>query len=193
MSGESGKLTMEVFHVAAKKAGLDYLLIGGFAASFWGKPRFTGDVDYVVESSCLEVVTKVMESLNYKLAFLHPKKNFAHFQPADAAGLRIDFMFVDKSTWDKLHSSQKNANFGGSSNYPIVDHLHLISMKLHAAKQDDREDFFKDLNDIVEIMLAQNLDYSELEKTGIIKKHGTEKTTSLLKDLLQARIDRQPK
>ncbi len=191
MSNLEGLQILEAFNIAAKKAGLDYLIIGGFAASFWGKPRFTADIDYVVELSSLDLVQKVLEELKYKLDFLHPKKGFAHFTPIEGSGFRMDFMLVDQNTWAKLKAGMKEAGFGSKLLYPIVDHLHLISMKLHAAKQIDREDFYKDLNDIVEIMLAQDMSFENLEKEGIIEKHGTEKTIKLLKDLYQSRIERR--
>ena len=61
---------IDEFNKEANASGIIYLIIGGFAASFWGKPRFTADVDYVIESSTLELVKSVMVKLNYELAFL---------------------------------------------------------------------------------------------------------------------------
>lgn len=178
---------IESFHVAARNAGLQYLIIGGFAASYWGKPRFTADIDYVIEQSSLELCNKVLEELNYKLAFLHPKKSFAHFTSNLGSGFRIDFMMVDSETWKKLTETSVTADFGGSENFPIVSSIHLVAMKFHSAKQPDRQEYLKDLNDIVEIMLAQKFSFEDLEQAGIIDKHGTEKTISELKRLLESR------
>ena len=50
-----------------------------------------------------------------------------------------------------------SVDFGLSATIPIVSAIHLIAMKLHAAKQPDRTEVFKDLNDVVEIMTAQGV------------------------------------
>jgi hypothetical protein len=180
--------TVNQFHIIAKEVGLKYLIIGGFAASYWGKPRFTADVDYAIEASVLELAQGVLTRLNYKLVFLHPKESFAHFMPSQGGGFRIDFMLVNTATWKQLWEAAKLVDFGGDENYPVVDSLHLIAMKLHAASQPDREEYYKDLNDIVEILLAQNLSYADLQKTGIVEKHGSERTVALLKKIYEARI-----
>jgi hypothetical protein len=187
MSDLIPKRTLEEFHLAAKAAGLDYLIIGGYAASFWGKPRFTADVDYVINSASISLAEEVLHRLNYQLVFLHPQKSFAHFTSQEDPNRRIDLMLVDSDTWSKLKSSESRCDLGGTERYPIVAPLHLISMKLHAAKQPDRVEFFKDINDVVEIMLTQSISFAELEEAGIIEKHGSEKTTSILKQFLEQR------
>ena len=181
---------VEDFHFAAKAEGLQYMLVGGFAASYWGKPRFTADVDYVIECDSLDIAQRILSNLNYQLVFLHPKKSFAHFKPITGSGFRIDLMILDKETWSKLWASVKEGDFGGQEKYPLVDSLHLIAMKLHAAKQPDREEYHKDINDIVEIMLTQNYNFADLEQAGIIEKHGAKETISLLRKLFDTRISR---
>ena len=175
------------FHRAAFAVGLDYMLIGGFAASYWGTPRFTADVDYVIENSSFEKASKVVLELEYELVFLHPKMSFAHFAKKDQTGFRLDFMLVDQETWQKLRQDVRFADLGEAESYPMVSPLHLIAMKLHAAKQPDRQDFYKDLNDIAEILLAQNITIEDLEHSGIIDRHGTEKTITQLRSILQSK------
>ena len=175
------------FHQAALVERLEYFLIGGFAVSYWGVPRFTADVDYVTEYGNLERVKKVTEKLGYTLAFLHPKQSFAHFVSSDKTKFRIDFMLVDQATWQKLREGASVVDFGGPEPVPIVGPLHLIAMKLHAAKQSDRSDPYKDLNDIVEILLAQGILFEDLERSGIIEKHGTGTTTAELRRMLESR------
>ena len=179
--------TIENFHLTAKSLGLNYLIIGGFAASYWGKPRFTADIDYVILDSSFEDFKKVLDKINYILIFLHPKGSFAHFAPKESSGFRIDLMIVENETWNKLFESAANADFGGSEPYPVVSSEHLIAMKLHSAKQVDRKEYLKDLNDISEIMLEQNISFEDLEHSGIIQKHGTEKTINELKKLIKSK------
>ena len=99
-------------------------------------------------------------------------------------------MIVDSDTWKRLWSGAKEADFGGIGKFPIVDPIHLIAMKLHSAKQPDREEYFKDLNDIVEIMLAQRYNLEDSEIADIISRHETDKLkpyfwSSLKKETLE--------
>ena len=185
MTYDSGLLA--AFREKAQAQELDYLIIGGYAASFWGTPRFTADVDYVIERKSLEKAKIVASELGYELEFLHPEESFAHFKSREKGNFRIDFMLVDPNTWNTLKQDSLLADFGDDEPHPIVSPLHLIAMKLHSAKQVDRSDFFKDLNDIVEIMLAQDISYGKLEDSGILDTHGTQKTISLLKQILQSK------
>lgn len=182
--------TLNTFHKAARNSGLEYFLIGGFAVSYWGAPRFTADVDFVVLSSSLETVKRVAEELDYTLAFLHPNQGFAHFVDRHESTFRIDFMLVNEDTWKKLKESSTVVDFGGAEPIPIVSALHLIAMKLHAAKQPDRTERYKDLNDVVEILLAQGLCLDDLEKAGIMQKHGNETTINELRRLFRSRGQR---
>lgn len=175
------------FHKAAETHDLPYLLIGGFAASYWGTPRFTADVDYVVPHEAFEAAKLTMSALGYRMAALHPEESFAHFSPPGDSSFRIDLMLVDQSTWEKLKNHASLADFGLSSNIPIVGALHLVAMKLHSAKQVDRSDKYKDLNDIVEICIAQDISLEDLENSGILSSHGTEKIIDELRVLLESR------
>jgi len=123
------------------------------------------------------------------LLFLHPKEAFAHFAPVDSndRGMRLDLMLVDESTWSQLKSQAVDADIGGPQPYKMVGVLHLIAMKLHAAKQPDRVHRQKDLYDIVEVMENNSLTYDELDNAGILTKHGTEETLSQLRSLLRSR------
>ncbi len=175
------------FAECAQELDLEYLIIGGFAASYWGNPRFTADIDFVIERSSFETMKTVMTNLGYELKFEHPKGSFAHFAPGMGSDFRVDFMIVDASTWTELVSQKGYADFGGGAVHPVVSPKHLISMKLHAAKQSDRSEYLKDLGDIIEIMIAQNLTFENLDKDGILGKYGTQSTIDELKRLWRAR------
>lgn len=173
---------IDQFHDIAKACRLDYMIIGGYAASFWGTPRFTADLDYVVVDSQLGLVNEVMAKLNYELVFQHPRDSFAHFKAStSSAAFRIDFMFVNADTWAKLKSASSLGDFGGAEPYPVVGPIHLIAMKLHAASQSDRLEYLKDLQDIVAIMQRQNISYETLDKEGILTKYGKREIIEKLK------------
>jgi len=175
---------LDRFHDLSQAHGLDYLIIGGYAASFWGTPRFTADIDFAIEKAQLDVLKEIASQLHYRLAFLHPKKAFAHFVPPSPDAFRIDVMLVDSNTWKKLSSEKDFGDFGGREPYPVVSPIHLIAMKLHSASQKDRTEFRRDLQDIVSVMREQQISYEFLEENGILNKHGNEKIVQLLKQYL---------
>jgi hypothetical protein len=178
---------LQEFHLAARSVQLDYLLIGGLAVSYWSKPRFTADVDYVVSRTSFDKARQAASLLGYREAFVHPKLSFAHFENEANEVFRIDFMLVNDDTWEKLLADSSLASLGGIDPYPIVSPLHLIAMKLHAAKQSDRRDSYKDLNDVAEILLAQQITLGDLEQTDILSKHGAEETITKLRDILKSK------
>lgn len=180
---------LEQFNRIAKASDLQYLLIGGFAASFWGEPRFTADVDFVIARKSFKLAQNILQKINYQLIFLHPQKNFAHFDKADHTGFRIDFVLVDDSTWNQLNAERVMADFGGGEHYPVISAKHLIAMKLHAASQVNRQDKFKDLNDVAAIIINQGLSMNKLEKDGILGKYGSDKTITRLKEILAEKSD----
>lgn len=177
--------TLQKFQTAAAAHNLSYMIIGGFAASYWGEPRFTADIDYVIPSHEFEKVKLVLKDINYKLDFLHPKLAFAHFSSVLDRGFRIDFMIVDDETWGKLLLEIRHVDLGLGTLVPIVSPMHLIVMKLHSAKQPDRTEMFKDVNDIAQIMIHQNISMDDLNNHDILKKYGTEATINELKRIFE--------
>lgn len=182
--GNNDQQILEIFHAAALENDLKYFIIGGIAASYWGTPRFTADIDYVIESSSFERAQQVLESLGYLLRFHHPRGAFAHFEAESRANFRIDLMIVNSDTWNKLAQQSQTANFGGSKDFPIVSPLHLIAMKLHSASQNDRKEWLKDLNDVVEIMRRQSITMTDLSEGGIVARHCSSKIIEELKKLV---------
>lgn len=176
---------IEAFHEVAQKHRLNYLIIGGYAASFWGTPRFTADLDYVAAENQFETVKQVMAELGFKLVFTHPKGSFAHFKSEASDIQRIDFMIVNQDTWAKLAAQEQQGDFGGKEPFPVVSPLHLISMKLHSASQPDRVEYRKDLGDIAAVMRVQNISYEMLEQEGILAKYGKGNILKNLKEELE--------
>ena len=174
-----------------KNSSLDYLIIGGIAASYWGTPRFTADIDIVIEKDSLESATKILEGLGYYLEFLHPNRSFIHFSSKSHKYFRIDFMLVDNHTWCQLIAEVKHVQLLEDKVFPVVSPLHLIAMKLHAAKQKDRENPIKDISDVAEIMDMQMISLEDLEKNDIMLKHGSETTLIQLRTILDSKRARR--
>lgn len=48
------------------KLGIRYAVVGGIALAFHGRPRFTRDVDFLVDQTDMEVMKTVLERLGYE-------------------------------------------------------------------------------------------------------------------------------
>lgn len=176
---------LEKFQNEASNHNLEYLIIGGFASSYWGTPRFTADVDYVISNSSFDKAKVVLADLGYTLDFLHPKQAFAHFSSNEKGYFRVDLMIVEEETWNKLYAEVRFVDLGFGVLSPLVSPLHLIAMKLHSAKQPDRTEVFKDINDIAHVMINQKITFEDLVQNDIISKYGTESTINELRRMLE--------
>src|SRR5512138_1216557 len=86
-----------------ERENIRYAVIGGLALQAWGYSRFTRDVDIVVERSQRDRVVRFAESSGYET--LHVSDGYSNHLRGDPQGGRIDFMYVDRSTAEKLFGS----------------------------------------------------------------------------------------
>ncbi len=76
------------------KAGVEVLLVGGFAVNYYGYTRSTLDVDFMVMADDVSKVKEIMVAAGYTNWSIHDTVAFFQ-QPA--ASLRIDFLRVDQA------------------------------------------------------------------------------------------------
>jgi hypothetical protein len=109
-----------------------YAVIGGLAVQAWGHSRFTKDVDIVVSEQLRDrVVSRAVElgyeTLNVSVGYsnhLHPDRDFG----------RLDFMYVDPATAEKLLSSAVPRTIVGDVVAPVPRPEYLAMMKAISMK-----------------------------------------------------------
>ena len=120
-----------------------YALAGGVAAMYYGRARFTEDLDFVAASGHMDVLAANPDAMRRH-----------HFDRASACKLYHD-SGVDIDIWKDQHSDEivaraREADLAGRK-VGVADPHDLISMKLRAGRlQDDY--------DISEILRAQSID-----------------------------------
>jgi predicted nucleotidyltransferase len=81
------------------KKGIDYMIIGGQAALYYGEPRLTKDIDITLNAGIEKIseILKLVSELNFKILVESPEEFIkqTYVLPCidESSGLRIDFIF----------------------------------------------------------------------------------------------------
>ncbi len=151
-----------------QKTNIDYFLVGSLASMYYGKPRFTNDIDLVVEikSHQIQTFAKVFDPNEYYIPPIEILQdevvrggsfNLIHQQ----SGIKIDIVLRKMTPFSQSEFSRKKK-------IEIIPQLHVfiataedvIIKKLDYYREGGSE---KHLNDIREILAATTVD------TGYLK------------------------
>lgn len=162
-----------IFHLISditKKTGISCILIGGFAVNYYKVTRQTADVDFLITREDFEKVLSLLEKEGYKQddvqeVFVRLKSNRFYL-------IDIDFMFVDRETFESLVESGKNITIAGQK-FLVPSLNNLIALKLHSLKHNLKIRKNKDLPDIVNLVRIHKIDVKSEEFKDLCFKYGT--------------------
>ena len=146
-----------VFDVVTGKlsaAGIESLLIGGFAVNYYGYTRNTLDVDWMIVSEQRDAVRDIMRREGFTNAAFH--ENVMFFQ-RPGTPWRVDFLHADSATMSELLTRAQNVAVHGST-VKVPALKDLIAMKLFSLGQNFARRMGKDLPDIVHLSVLNGLD-----------------------------------
>lgn len=148
-----------VFNLIAtefKKAGIDYVLIGGFAVNAHHFSRFTEDIDFMITEEDAPKVAQLLKNLNFEL--FHEHKNFTRWKASSIySNVLVDLVFTNRITLTKvLQEGLETTVEGCLMRVPSLEHL--LAMKLHAIKQQPERREHKDWLDIIELITVNKVD-----------------------------------
>lgn len=102
------QIVFEVVVNELSAAGVECLLVGGFAVNHYGYSRSTLDIDFMVVSDDRDAVLDAMRQAGFTSYSIHA--NITSFQrPGET--LRVDFLNTDSETMAKLVSRAVRADF----------------------------------------------------------------------------------
>jgi hypothetical protein len=162
-------------------AGVDCILIGGFAVNYHGYTRNTLDVDFMIVTEQLETVRRIMTQTGFTNIVI--ENNVAFFN-APNSPLRVDFLRVDRDTMRKLLANAINASVHGYD-LKVPALRDLVAMKIFALSQDIARRMGKDLPDIAYLSVLHNLDL-ESDIRPLCDRFGTPKTYDLIRSQVEA-------
>lgn len=137
---------------------IDFFVGGGFAVTIWGRPRFTADIDLVInleEKNIHQLASKLQEKLPD--AYLdvdqmgEALKNFGEFNVIEPSlGMKIDFWILKNEEYDKLVLRRSIKKDIGRM-VRFISPEDLIISKLKWYKLDESSRHLEDIKSVVEI------------------------------------------
>jgi len=153
----------------AAKRGLPVLLIGGHAVIAHGHPRNTFDIDFVIEVKDQRAWRGLLEGLGYTL---HAEtRTFFQMQPSDEQTLPVDVMMVNEPTFAKMLALAKECS-ALPPDARVVSLEHLLALKCHAIKHGHPGRVEKDVDDVLGLVRANQLDVTSSDWREIFLKYG---------------------
>lgn len=147
--------------------GFRHAMIGGVALAAYGLARSTLDLDFVVESSAENELIHFMESAGYETLF-RSQGYSNHLHPDPSRG-RVDFVYVQGETSEKLFSACRQVQGPGGLQIPVPKPEHLAAMKVLAMKNDPSRKF-QEMADLRFLLSLPKVDRIEIR--DYFERHG---------------------
>ncbi len=128
------------------RAGIDYMLTGSMASNYWGIPRTTHDLDFVVVLQPGQVEQLVAEFETG--LFIQPESVRAIFQPPhqfnvldEQSALKADFWLLQENAFERTAFERRTAVdlFGISSWIATAEDVILHKLFWHSLTPSDRQ------------------------------------------------------
>jgi predicted nucleotidyltransferase len=163
------------------EAGVECLLIGGFAVNYYGYTRNTLDVDFMILGDHLDRVRQTMIRAGFTNVSI--QDNVAFFN-APGSPLRVDFLRTDALTMQALLLNAVNIHLHGYG-IKVPALKDLIAMKIFALSGDPARRLGKDLPDIAYLITLHELSL-ESDIRPLCSRFGTEQTYDLIRTQVEA-------
>ncbi len=137
------------------QASIQYALIGGFALYFWGYPRGTNDLDFIVLAEDKERAKKLLETLGFKV--WRETENVAHYESESAI---VDFIYA-KSIYGKKLLERACENELNGIKFKVAKAEDIIGLKVQSFANNPSR-WLKEMADI-ENLLIENKGKLDLE------------------------------
>ena len=160
--------TAEIIAACGHETKLPFLIIGGIAIVAHGYQRDTIDLDYLVRQSDRPAWREVLKNLGYEIAHEHDR--FDQF--ASTRGwIDLDVMYVNERTFDTMWTASESKNLGpADGRFPSLEHL--IALKLHVLKQNIPHRMLGDMDDVINLLLANRVDLRQDKWRELFVKYG---------------------
>ena len=152
-------------------SGVRLILIGGFAINAYGVARNTLDVDFLISEADYQKLTDPLSAQGYKESVRTDV--FVKYEHKDRGAMPIDLLFVDPNTFEMIWRGGGESTISGHR-FKTPSLLHLIALKLHAIKKGSKDRVWKDLPDIINLVIANRMDVSSSDFVEICRKFGPE-------------------
>lgn len=136
---------------------MSFLIIGGLAVNAYGHVRNTEDIDFLVVVDDVKPAVEILKRAGFtNVDFLDQ----VVFLRKPEGGVRVDLLSVERETFQQVFEQRQIRQVHGCEvAVPMLQNL--ISMKLFALANGNRERKWKDLPDILELSRIHDLRLEE--------------------------------
>jgi hypothetical protein len=146
--------TFELIAGSLEKAGIRFLLAGGFAVNMHGYARGTEDLDLIVAENNQTRADDALGRAGFRL--FRKADVVCRYEPPPGMRFVVDVLPVNDQTFASLWEESLVKPFQGHQvHLPSLNHL--LAMKIHAMKHDKMIRGLKDLLDIAELARVNGL------------------------------------
>lgn len=129
-----------------ESSGIDYMLVGSMACNYWGVPRSTHDIDFVIEYEA-EQVARIVEAFNDDFFIqeisvesgLRPPHQFNALDNRSA--MKVDFFRVagDEYEFERFRRKHRVTLFDQSAWIAAPEDVLLHKLRWHTVSPTDRQ------------------------------------------------------
>jgi predicted nucleotidyltransferase len=152
-----------------REAGVPFLVIGGYAVLAHGYVRMTDDLDLIAQRGQREFLERMFVSMG--MSVNNDATTFLQFDPKSDGDMKVDLMFVSEEVFVQLAAVAIESEVEGVR-VKVVGLPHLIALKCHALQNSKSLRRLKDMDDLIQLILINQLDLNEPELRATILKHG---------------------
>jgi hypothetical protein len=116
------------------REGIRYAVIGGVAATAWGRVRSTFDLDFAVRAEDSARIVAFAESLGYETLYI--SKAFSNHVHPDRNLGRVDFMYLRGMTAEDVLDATTLKPLIDDRDLPVAHPEHLAMMKALSMRND---------------------------------------------------------
>ena len=174
-----------VFHLISditEKEDVPCVLIGGFAVNYYKVSRNTNDIDFLLMEEDFKKISHYLDEAGYKQISSH--ENFAQFKSTRLSLMNVDFMFVEKETLTKILNESREIKIAHQK-FIVPSVEHLIALKLHAIKYQEKLRFYKDFPDILNLIKANQINIKNENFKIICLKFGSQEIYQKILEALE--------
>ena len=149
------------------RLNIPYMITGGMAVFVWGRPRFTADIDIVVELKSedvnnLEKALMALSEVGYvdKNSIERALMRYGEFNFIDGkTGVKVDFWVLSRNSFDSGRLKRRINRKILNKNVYFISPEDLILSKLRWYKQAESSRHLEDIESILKIQKKLDLRY----------------------------------
>ena len=157
---------------------IPYAVTGGFAVTIWGKPRYTADIDVIIDMAdknikplakkllAIDKDVYVSEDMMREALLYHGEFNFIHSD----TGLKVDFFVQDDNPYNKVKMKRAVVRDIFGHKIPFVSPEDLVLSKLIWSKDSESQKQAEDIKSVlrnpkIKVDVAYLKDWAQKQET----------------------------